>query len=211
MTFPYQIGGLQLVLVCVAFIAICVLLQSFKTRRFSPANSLVSLAVAAVTLALLYGSLTIQAYVSLTSDVLVAHVQESVVSNMALPTMSVSLTLYDQTGHPSAEKTYLIAGNEWMLQGNIVKVSSVLNFVGLHSGYKLTRLEGRFDDPSRERHATHTVVELNGGDDGFFRVSYGLNAFIAPFIDAEYGNGVIAGLGSFNVYVSQSGLWAKEI
>lgn len=209
MTFPYQIGGLQLVLVLIAFIAICALLQSFK--RFSLANCFLPLVVSAVALALLYATLMIQTYVSLSSDVLVARVQERNIANMALPTMSIALTLYDQAGHITSEKTYLVAGNEWTLQGDIVKVSSVLNLAGLHSGYKLTRLEGRFDDPTLERHAAHTVVELGGGDDGFFQVSHGLNSLIAPFIDAEYGNGVIAGTGSFNVYVSQTGLWAKEV
>lgn len=209
MSFPYQIGGLQLILVLIAFLAICALLQSFK--RFSFANCFLPLVVSVVALALLYATLAIQAYASLSSDVLVAHVHETAFSNSTGPAMSVELVLYDTSGRATSDKTYEVLGNEWTLQGDIVKVSSVLNLAGLHSGYKLTRLEGRFDDPSLERHAAHTVVELGGGDDGFFQVSHSLNSLIAPFIDAEYGNGVIAGPGSFNVYVSQTGLWAKEI
>lgn len=209
MTFPYQIGGLQLVLMLIAFIAVCALLQSF--RRFSLTNSFTPFVVGAVALVLLYCSLVIQVYVGLTGDILVAHIHETSLSNSKTPAMSVELTLYDQGGRATSTKTYEVLGNEWMLQGDIVKVSSVLNFVGLHSGYKLTRLEGRFDDPGLERHAEHTVVDLNSGDDGFFQAAHGLNSFIAPFIDAEYGNAVINGPGTFTVFVSQSGLWAKEM
>jgi hypothetical protein len=36
--------------------------------------------------------------------------------------------------------------------------------VGLHAGYTLTRLEGRFDDIALENTARHTAFALNGGD-----------------------------------------------
>jgi hypothetical protein len=91
-----------------------------------------------------------------------------------------------------------------MLQSDMVKVSGALTIIGLHSGYKLTRLEGRFDDPTQEANAKHSVVTLNDGDDSFFHWTQLLNSILAPFIDAAYGNAVIDGAGNYNIYVSQA-------
>jgi hypothetical protein len=81
--------------------------------------------------------------------------------------------------------------------------------VGLHSSYKLTRLEGRFDDPNLERHATHTVVDLNGGDDNFFKTVQE-QAWVSPIVQGAYGNAVFLGADgkTYDVFVSQTGLYA---
>jgi hypothetical protein len=124
--------------------------------------------------------------------------------------MSVEITLYDKNGHQTSDNTYAVAGDEWMLQGDIVKFPAWLNILGLHSGYKLTRLEGRFDDPNLERNAKHTVIVLNGGDDQFFKTVQE-QAWTSPFVQAAYGSGVfLAPDGkSYNVLVSQTGLLAE--
>src|SRR5436853_282281 len=80
-------------------------------------------------------------------------------------------------------------GDEWMLQGDIIKFPTWLNILGLHSGYKLTRLEGRYDDPKLESNSRHVVVTLNGGDDNFFKTMQG-QAWVSPVIQAAYGNAV---------------------
>ena len=82
--------------------------------------------------------------------------------------MSVEVVLFDKDARQTADNTYLVKGDEWVLQGDIIKFPTWLNIVGLHSGYKLTCLEGRYDNSDLERHAGHTVIDLNGGDDTFF-------------------------------------------
>jgi hypothetical protein len=74
-----------------------------------------------------------------------------------------------QHGPQVSDKTYLVTGDEWMLEGDIIKFPTWLNIVGLHSGYKLTRLEGRYNDPNLELRGKRTVITLNGGDDNFFK------------------------------------------
>jgi hypothetical protein len=85
-----------------------------------------------------------------------------------------------------------------------------MNIVGIHSGYKLTRLEGRFDDPNMEANAKHTVIVLNGGDDQFFKTVQE-QAWVSPVVQAAYGNAVfLAADGkTYNVFVSQTGLYAQ--
>lgn len=201
----------QLILAVATCVYLCLFLQS--VRRLHLTNSVLALACAALALGLLYSTLMISAYTGLTANTLVAHIRAHAVANSpyGVPTLSVEMTTYDQTGHISGDKTYLLLGNEWMLQGDMIKVSGLLGMVGLHSGYKLTRLEGRYDDPAQEATAKHTVFTLNGGDDGFFQTAHLLNSLVSPFIDASYGSAVFNGVGSFNIYVSQDGLWAKGV
>ncbi|MEO7021837.1 MAG: hypothetical protein ABI234_16920 [Ktedonobacteraceae bacterium] len=165
-------------------------------------------------ISLLWLTFLVQAYLGLTSDIVVARVKATSIANSPTgqPMMSIDLTLYDQNGHTASEQTYLVLGNEWMLQDDTIKIASWLNVVGLHSGYKVTRLEGRYDDPKLERNATHTVVELNGGDDGFFQHMHDWHGWISPFIDAQYGTAVFSSAdGTYDVYVSQTGLYDRKV
>lgn len=207
---PPQFTTWQLALVAIALVSICILVQS--VRRWKMTDSLLSLAIGATALILLYSTLMIQAYTGLNGNLLVAHVKATAIANSPTgqPALSVEVTLYDH-GQATSDKTYLLLGNEWMLQGDMIKVSGLLGIVGLHSGYKLTRLEGRYDDPAQEANEKHTVIALNGGDDGFFQAANRFESILAPFLDASYGNAVIDGTGSFDVYVSQTGLWAKGV
>jgi hypothetical protein len=167
-----------------------------------------------VAVSLLWMTFLVQSYLGLTGNIEVAQVHATKVANPVdsnIPMMSVELTLFDQNGHTTSDQTYLVLGNEWMVQGDIIKFTDWLNVVGLHSGYKLTRLEGRYDDPNLERNAKHTVVELNGGDDGFFQHTKGDNWY-SGFVQAQYGNAVFqaADNGTYNVFVSQTGLYAVK-
>lgn len=208
MNYNYQFGTLQMILTGIAFVSVCIFMHSLKRWKLS--DGLLALLVSVLVLSLLYCSLMTQAYIGATSDVLVARVHASAFTNVANQ-MSVEITLYDQDGKTTSDTTYALKGNEWTLHADVIKVSGLLTLMGLHSGYKLTRLEGRYDDPNLERNAAHTVIDLNGGDDGFFQTARWLSSVVSPFVDATYGNALIDGPGTFNVYVSQSGLWAKGV
>src|SRR5438552_1222924 len=119
-----------------------------------------------------------------------------------------STTFFDH-GHQTADNTYLIHGDEWMVQGDILKFSPWLNVIGLHSGYKLTRLEGRYDDIKLENTAPRTAIELNGGDDNFFKTAYTQKSWFSPFVDAAYGNAVFQAPGTFDVFATQDALIAR--
>ncbi|HEY0755216.1 MAG TPA: hypothetical protein VGD98_14750 [Ktedonobacteraceae bacterium] len=164
-----------------------------------------------VAISLLWMTFLIQNYLGLTGNIEVAQVRAVKISNTDTPTMSVELTLFDQNGHPGSDNVYQVLGNEWMVQGDIIKFSDWLNVVGLHSGYKLTRMEGRYDDPNLEANAKHTVVTLNGGDDGFFQHTQGSNWY-SGFVQAQYGNAVfqVADGATYNIFVSQTGLYAVK-
>ena len=96
-----------------------------------------------------------------------------------------------------------------MLQGDIVKFPTWLNVLGLHTGYKLTRLEGRFDDITMERSSPHSAIALNGGDDNFFKTAYSQQSWFGWFVDAAYGNAVFQRPGNYDVFATQDALIAR--
>lgn len=185
-----------------------------RRRRLRWQHGLGGILLLFVAVSLLWMTFLVQSYLGLTGDIEVAQVRASKVTNPtdpAVPMMSVELKLYSEDGKQVSDQTYLVLGDEWMVQGDIIKFASWLNIVGLHSGYKLTRMEGRFDDPNIERNHTHTVVVLNGGDDGFFQHAKGTNWY-SGFVQAQYGNAVFqsADGATYNVFVSQTGLYAVK-
>jgi hypothetical protein len=177
-------------------------------RRLRLGRGLGGILLLAAAISLLWLTFLVQTYLGSTGEIKVAHIHATVISNVSHE-MSVELTLYDNNGHTTSDNTYLLAGDEWMLQGDIVKFPIWLNVIGLHSGYKLTRLEGRYDDINLENTARHTAIALNGGDDNFFKTAYAQRSWFSWFVDASYGNAVFQAPGTFDIFVSQDALIAR--
>ena len=177
-------------------------------RHFRWGRGIAGIILVLLALSILWLTLLVQTYLGLTNDIKVARIHATTVGNIP-HMMSVDLTLYDQNGHSTSEQTYVINGDEWMLQGDVIKFPTWLNIVGLHSGYKLTRLEGRYDDPNLESSSKHVVVTLNGGDDNFFKTVQ-QQAWTSPVVQAAYGSStfLMPDGKTYDVFVSQTGLYA---
>lgn len=236
MTFPIQLGVPQIILLVVALISIILLISAaislifgevdryedekeresywrkygkrLRHHRMRWGRAVTGLIFLLLASSILWLTLLVQTYVGLTSDIRVATVHATTIAN-APHQMFVELKLYDQNGKQTSDQNYLVNGDEWMIEGDIIKFPTWLNIVGLHSGYKLTRLEGRYDDPNLELTGKRTVITLNGGDDNFFKTVQ-QQAWLNPIVQGAYGNAVfLAADGkTYNVYVSQTGLYA---
>ncbi len=234
MTIPIQLGWQQLLLVLIAILGVGLFISSlmglvvrfremelledehgntyrhYRHRRGLRWKRGVSgLVLLLLAFFILWVTFAVQSYLSLTGDIKVARVHATQVANES-HTMNVELILYDQNGKQTSDQTYAVKGDRWLLQGDIVEFPAWFNFFGVHSGYKLTRLEGQFDDPNLESSSRHTVVPLNGGDDDFFNAAR-KNALPFPFAKGYYGSAVIvpANGTTYNVYASQTGLKAE--
>ena len=232
MNIPIQIGWLQVILLLIGLAGLWLFITAglgllnpgkFSSadekerysrtgyaprRRFKVWRGLSGILLLAVAVSLLWVTFLVQSYLGLTGEIKVAHIQATSIANSAHQ-MSVEVVLYDENGHVTSDNTYLIQGDEWMVQGDIIKFPAWLNVIGLHAGYKLTRLEGRYDDIHLENAAHHTAVALNGGDDTFFHTTYTHKQWFAPFVDAAYGNAVFQVPGSFDVFATQDALIAR--
>lgn len=228
MTIPITIGWPQLLLFLIAVIGVGLLISSLmglrrdrdyydeatgkyltaRRRYVRWGRGLSGIILLLVAISLLWVTFLVQTYLGLNSDIRVAQVHATTLSNEP-NMMSVELILYDKAGHQVSDNSYAVRGNEWLLEGDVIKFPTWLNILGLHSGYKLTRLEGRYDDPNLEANAKHTVIVLNGGDDAFFKTVQE-QAWTSPVIQAGYGSGtfVHADGKTYNVLISQTGLYA---
>jgi len=230
MTIPIMIGWPQLVLFLLAVVGLGLLISCalslwrrtvmlfdedtrkrimMRRRKFRWLHGIGGIILLLLGVSMLWLTLLIQTYISLGSDIRVAQVYATSIANMP-HMMSVELKLYNQRGQQTSDSTYLVRGDEWMLEGDIIKFPTWLNVLGLHSGYKLTRLEGRYDNPTMEADDKHTVIVLNGGDDNFF-TTVQERAWLSPIIEAGYGSSTFlrADGKTYNVLVSQTGLYAE--
>ena len=225
MTFPQQFGPVQIVLAVLAIGAALMLLSSLVGRRrvtqsshepaaqaprrfglrFRPRRAISGGALLVVSILVLWFVTIAQTYLGLTGEVKAAHVAATPISNDP-HNLSVDLTLYDDHGNAQTHHTYQVEGDMWVLQADVVELQHWVNVLGVHSGYKVTRLFGeRLDGTSPTQHQ----ILLNGGDGEFFADMRERKWWTKPFIRAAYGNAVISAPGEFDVYVSQDAIKAR--
>ena len=116
---------------------------------------------------------------------------------------------------PSQTRRYfLIKGDQWMIEGDILKWEDWLNFLGLHTRYRLTRLSGRYLSTEAELLHPRTVYSLVGDENHpLWRYLY-LYGHRLPFVSTVYGS---AGFQTakepkrYTLYVSTSGFVVKEM
>lgn len=222
-TIPFEFGLAQIIVLLIGLCGLALLIWvvmgmtrgkhdkfGVRRRRFFWGRAISGSIMLLVAISLLYLAILLQTYLGLTSEILVARVRATSLANVS-NYMSVELTLYDQHGNVTHQETDGVCGNEWELQGDIVRFPDWANLLGLHTGYKITRLEGRYEDPNKESTWYHSVVELNGGDDGFFKNVQSQGGWLHPIVEASYGNAIIlpSDGNTYNVYLSQTGLSTK--
>ena len=225
---PVQFGWQQIVLILIAIIAIGLIMSTVlglivrvkeielledeygrpyrrlrHRRHFRWKRGASGILVLVLAVSLLWVTFAVQTYLGITGDIKVATVRASTISNQSHK-MFIDLTLYDDHGNVMSHNNYEVDGDRWELQGNIMKFKPWMNILGLHSGYKVTRLAGQYNDFD-----AHVIkpIPLNGGDGDFFNAAQKSQAWTAPFVDATYFNivGRPADGKSYDVYVSQTG------
>jgi hypothetical protein len=111
------------------------------------------------------------------------------------------------------QRFFLVRGNQWMLEGDILKWENWLVFLGLPNRYRFTRLRGRYTDIDAERRCPHTVLSLTSGNTGdMWRLLYDIGARL-PFVSTVYGNAVFQDAGrekTYAVYVGLSGFVVRD-
>ena len=110
-------------------------------------------------------------------------------------------------------RRYRLRGQQWSIEGNILKWDDWLNFIGLHTMYKLTRVRGRYLRTEDEINKPATVYSLVADEeDPRWRWLYEYGARL-PFVEAVYGNTVFtfpSETKTFGIYVTTSGFMIAE-
>jgi hypothetical protein len=125
---------------------------------------------------------------------------------------SITLVQYEK-GSQGRVRRFEVAGDQWVLEGDILKWRSWLNFLGFHTRYRLTRLRSRYLQASDEMTKPSTVHSLVEDEDSpLWRHLYKVGPRI-PLVSTVYGNAVFQSSGedaAFRVYVGTSGFIVRK-
>jgi len=121
----------------------------------------------------------------------------------------VSLSSSDR-GDPQG---FLVRGDQWMIEGDILKWDNWLGFLGLRTRYRLTRLRGRYlntQDEFREPKTIYSLVEDE--DHPLWRYLYQYGGDL-PFVSTVYGNAAFQATRDserYLLYVGPSGFIVRK-
>lgn len=190
-------------------------LQRKPTKRLgviaSTLRLLLILLLISASMALLFFGAFIRSYTAFTQRELVATIRCTTVSGTE-DTMILELATPES---PTASQIhrYHLRGQQWTVEGHILKWDDWLNFLGLQTMYKLTRVRGRYLRADDEMNKSATVYSLVANEeDPRWRWLYEYGPRL-PFVQAVYGNTVFtfpSEAKTFDIYVTTSGFMIAE-
>ncbi|NIO04429.1 MAG: hypothetical protein GTN74_07370 [Proteobacteria bacterium] len=153
---------------------------------FQAMKALASACVFLLGLFLLMVVLFAQTYEAFTREEPVARVQcvsvEGLDYDMVLRFVPIG---GEQEGFP---RLFRLRGDQWAVGGHILQWHPWLNILGLHTGYRITRIEGRYLKPEDELSEPRTVFDMgNSRTEVMWRWLYRHHDEI-PFVGAVYGS-----------------------
>jgi hypothetical protein len=110
-------------------------------------------------------------------------------------------------------ETYDLAGDDFYIDGHVVKWTPLANMLGLQTAYRLDRITGRYRALEQENTARRTVYAI-GTPAVVDLVAIGKRLPLAGFFDAEYGSATFAPMtepGELELRVSTSGFLLRPI
>jgi hypothetical protein len=114
---------------------------------------------------------------------------------------------------PPSMRQFVVQGDQWMIEADIVKWDNWLCLLGLENRYRLTRLRGRYIRKADEISQKQTVYSLVKDEEHpLWKYLYDYGQWF-PLVNTVYGNAVFQSLGStkqYQIYVGTTGLLARE-
>ncbi len=163
-----------------------------------------------VALSFLFFTAYIRAYQAFDHEQLVALVEcERATDNTHRFLMKYSPVIKDE---PQTPKEFKIVGDQWVVGGDIVKWKSYLNFLGLKSMYRLTRVEGQFVRENNEKTPSAYYLDSQR-ESAFWQKMYAIGDKLFV-VSGVYGAKVFnnPGYGSiYEIYVTEDAYIVKKV
>lgn len=205
MVSPLWLLVYALLLLALVFLALGIVTLRRRSRfggTLHLLSSLLMLCLSALALAVAVG---VHGYQALTREVTAATVD---VRQLTPTTFDAKVVFPD-----GRSRSYRLRGNELYVDAHILKWKSVATLLGLHTGYRLDRIEGRYSNIEDERSQPHTVYVLQpAGRLDLFDLARRYPA-LTPLVDARYGSGTFVPIGDGGRYVirvSTTGLLVRR-
>jgi hypothetical protein len=114
---------------------------------------------------------------------------------------------------PPSMRQFVVQGDQWMIEADIVKWDNWLYLLGLENRYRLTRLRGRYTKTAEEISQKQTVYALVEDEENpLWKYLYDYGAWF-PLVNTVYGNAVFQSLEKtkqYQIYIGTTGLLARE-
>jgi hypothetical protein len=124
----------------------------------------------------------------------------------------ITFTEMTPTG-PGLKRRYTIKGDQWMIEGDILKWDNWLNFLGLRTRYRLTRLQGRYLRTQEELREPRSVYSLVDEEiHPYWKYLYRFGQRL-PFVSTVYGSAAFQLSGDhrrYTVYVGTTGFLVRQ-
>jgi hypothetical protein len=125
---------------------------------------------------------------------------------------SITLVQHMPGGEPRIRR-FDVAGDQWVLEGDILKWHNALNFLGLRTRYRLTRLRSRYIQSSDEMIKPSSIHSLaENEDDPLWKYLYKYGPRL-PMVSTVYGNAVFQLSdkdATYRVFVGTSGFIVRK-
>jgi hypothetical protein len=200
------IAGVLVVLAAGFFLAG---LGALKRRRLFGSAASLTLGFLLLSLAGLSATVAvaIQGYRAFTREEVVAVVSTRPTGDQ---TFNATFVLPD-----GSERTFSLAGDEFYVDAHILKWKPLANVLGLHTGYELDRVAGRYASVEDELERPRTVFSLRQDKPvDMFELRRRFPPLFRPLVDAEYGSATFMLANErarFEVLVSTTGLLARAV
>ena len=181
---------------------------AFGRRRWLGGLSGVVLALVLLVLAVLAAALSLgtQGYRALTREETAAVIT---LERTGLQTVTAHFRFPD-----GREATFEVAGDELYVDAHILKWHPLANLIGLHTGYELDRVAGRYTSLADERSKPRTVFPLAQPKPvNLFDLAQRY-PFLAPLVDAQYGSATFMPVPQptqLQLQVSTTGLLLRKV
>lgn len=160
---------------------------------------------------LLFAGFFFRAYQAFTleepvAEIIIEHPERGEVSSITI--------VQDEPGGIPKVRRFDVTGDQWVLEGDILKWRNWLNFLGLQTRYRLTRLRSRYVQSSDEMtkpSSIHSLVENENDTLWKYLYKYGPRL---PMVSTVYGNAVFQLSdedGIFRVFVGTSGFIVRKV
>jgi hypothetical protein len=185
----------------------CIVTLAWKRRRFMGGLMflLVSLLMFMTALTVLLVAAGVKGYK--------AFVREELAATVHITPLTRQQFKAEVVRPDGSDTVFIIDGDELYMDARILKWKPILNLIGLHTGYRLDRVGGRYsslqDEKTKNRSAYSLAGEMMPWDLFFLRTQYNL---LAPILDAQYGSATFSpakGANTIKIMVTTSGLIAR--
>jgi hypothetical protein len=159
---------------------------------------------------LLFFGAFLRAYHVFTYEAPVAEIRNESTDRAGISQITLVPLSPSDRGDP---QRFLIRGDQWMIEGDILKWDNWLSFLGLRTRYRLTRLRGRYlntQDEFREPKTIYSLVEDE--DHPLWRYLYQYGGEL-PFVSSVYGNAAFQAARNserYLLYVGPSGFIVRD-